>query len=115
MTTQPVIGSLVMSDQSEIPLFLALTDGTASEVTTDAAFTIAAQSAGDYAPGKTIKEAIITAKTFIGYAYVLRNGLVAATLPIASRTAGGSGGNPLALCRSFTLQPGDKIWAYTLA
>ena len=69
MTTQPVIGTLCMTDNTEIPLILALTDGTASEVTTDPAFTVSSQSVGDYAPGKTIRGAMITAKTFIGYAY----------------------------------------------
>jgi hypothetical protein len=115
MTTQPVIGTLCMTDQTEIPLILALTDGTASEVTSDPAFTITSQSVGDYAPGKTIKGAIITAKTFIGYAYILRQGLVAAILPIGSRTAGGSGANPLPLAAPFTLMPGDKVWAFVLA
>ena len=115
MTTQPVIGSLGMSDDTEIPLISTLTDGTASEVKTDAAFTVSAQSVGDYAPGKVISHAIVTAKTFIGYCYILRNGLVYATIPIGSRTAGGTGGNPLPLCRAVPLQPGDKVWAYTLA
>lgn len=92
-----------------------MTDGTASAVQTDAAFTVSAQQVGDYAPGKTVTAAMITAKTFIGYAYILRQGLVAVTLPIGSRTAGGSGANPLKLCKPFTLQPGDKVWAYTLA
>ena len=46
MTTQPVIGSLVMSDDTEIPLISTLTDGTASEVQTDAAFPVSAQSDG---------------------------------------------------------------------
>lgn len=115
MTTQVIIGSLEMTDNSSIPLVSTLTDGTASAVSTDAAFTVSAQNVGDYAPGKTIKGAIITAKTFIGYAYILRQGLVAVTLPIGSRTAGGSGANPLPLCKNFTLQPGDKVWAYSLA
>jgi hypothetical protein len=115
MTTQAVIGTLCMNDQTEIPLISTLTDGTASEVSTDAAFTVSAQSVGDYAPGKTIIGAMITSKTFIGYAYILRQGLVAAALPIGSRTSGGSGQNPLPLCKPFQLQPGDKVWAYTLA
>jgi hypothetical protein len=115
MTTQQAIGTLVLTDNSEIPLTTQMTDGTASAVSTDSAFTVTSQNVGDYAPGKTIKAAIVTSKTFIGYAYILRQGLVAVTLPIGSRTAGGSGANPLPLCKAFTLQPGDKVWAYTLA
>lgn len=113
MTAQTVIGTLCMSDRTEIPLTTSLTDAAAAaEVQTDSAFTVTAQSVGDYAPGKTVVGALITAKTFIGYAYILRQGLVAAVLPVGSRTAGGVGGNPLPLNRPFTLQPGDKVLAY---
>jgi hypothetical protein len=116
MTTQPVIGNLCMSDQTEIPLISTLTDdAAAAEVQTDAAFTVTAQSVGDYAPGKTITGALITGKTLCSYAYILRQGLVAALLPVASRTAGGSGGEPLPLCAPFTLQPGDKVVAFVVA
>ena len=92
MTTQNVYGTLVCTDNTEIPLSVSLTDAAAAgNVTTDTAFTITAQNVGDYAPGKTVKAAMISAKTFIGYAYIIRQGLVATVLPIASRTAGGSG------------------------
>ena len=92
MTTQNVYGTLVCTDNTEIPLSASLTDAAAAaNVTTDTAFTVTAQNVGDYAPGKTIKSALISAKTFIGFAYIIRQGLVAAVLPIASRTAGGSG------------------------
>ena len=102
MTTQNAVGTLVCADNTEIPLLVSLTDAaSAAAVTTDPAFTVVAQNVGDYAPGKTVKGAIITAKTFIGYAYILRQGLVAVTLPIGSRTAGGSGANPLPLCKNF--------------
>lgn len=116
MTTQPVIGTLVMSDGSEVPLGpTSLTDAAAAaEVTTDSAFTVTSQSVGDYAQQKTIVAANISAKTFIGFAYILRQGLVAALLPISSRTAGGNGApsGALPLCAPFTLQPGDKVLAY---
>jgi hypothetical protein len=115
MTTQTVIGQLVMSDSTQIPLTTSLTDGAAAAaVTTDPAFTVVAQNVGDYAPGKTVTSAMITAKTFIGFAYIIRQGLVAAVLPIGSRTAGGSGAGcgALPLPTPLTLQPGDKVLAY---
>jgi len=115
MTTQNVIGTLVCSDNTEIPLTASLTDAAAAAaVGTDSAFTVVSQNVGDYAPGKTVKAAIVTAKTFIGSAYIIRQGLVAAVLPIASRTAGGSGDGcgSLPLPTPLTLQPGDKVLAY---
>jgi hypothetical protein len=116
MTTQVTVGTLCMSDNTEIPLGpTTATDATTTEMQSDPAFTVTAQSVGDYAPGKTITGAIITAKTHCGYAYILRQGLVAALLPIGSRTAGGTGANPLNLCKPFTLQPGDKVLVFTQA
>ena len=115
MTTQNVYGTLVCTDNTEIPISASLTDAAAAaNVTTDTAFTVTAQNIGDYAPGKTVKAAIISAKTFIGYAYIIRQGLVAAVLPIASRTAGGSGNcsGSLDLNVPLTLMPGDKVLAY---
>jgi len=115
MTTQNVYGTLVCTDSTEIPLSASLTDAAAAAaVGTDSAFTVVSQNIGDYAPGKTVKAAIITSKTFIGYAYIIRQGLVAAVLPIASRTAGGSGNcsGSLNLNVPLTLMPGDKVLAY---
>jgi hypothetical protein len=113
MTTQTAIGTLCMADNTEIPLTTSLTDAAAAaEVKTDAAFTVVAQSVGDYKPGGIIVGALLTAKTFPGYAYIVRQGLVAALLPIASRTAGGVGGKPLPLPKPFKLQPGDKVLMY---
>lgn len=117
MTTQIAMGTLCMSDATEIPLGpTTVTDGSdTQEATTDPAFTIVAQSIGDYAPGKTITGAVVSAKTHIGFAYIQRQGLVGAIIPVASRTAGGSGGNPLPLCSPWTLQPGDKLLMHTEA
>ena len=115
MTTQNVYGTLVCTDNTEIPLSASLTDAAAAAaVGTDSAFTVVSQNVGDYAPGKTVKAAIVTAKTFIGYAYIIRQGLVAAVLPIGSRTAGGSGNGcgSLPLPTPISLMPGDKVLAY---
>jgi hypothetical protein len=115
MTTQNVYGTLVCTDNTEIPISASLTDAAAAAaVGTDSAFTVVSQNIGDYAPGKTVKAAIVTAKTFIGFAYIIRQGLVAAVLPIGSRTAGGSGNcsGSLDLNVPLTLMPGDKVLAY---
>jgi hypothetical protein len=111
MSTQIGLGTLCMSDATEIPLGpTTITDGSSTqEMTTDPAFTIIAQSIGDYAPGKTITGAVISAKTSAVFAYIQRQGLVGVTVPVASRTAGGSGGNPMPLCKAWTLMPGDKL------
>ena len=119
MTTQIAIGNLVCADGTHIPLGpLALTDAVASgsEITTDPAFTVTAQSVGDFAAGRTIVQGIVTAKTFAGWSYLLRNGVVECIIPIASRTAGGTGSvGDLPLCNPVTLSPGDKILFYTEA
>lgn len=123
MTTQNVLGALRCSDGSTIQLTTTVTDatvvngtGTATEVLTDAAWTGVAQSVGDFAAGKTVTSAIITAKTFIQFAYVLRNGQVWSILPCGSRTSGGSGSyGDLPLCSNWQVIPGDKIYVATLA
>ncbi len=116
MSTQVVLGNLVCSDGSNIPLGpTTITDATAAqEVTTDPAFTVVAQTVGDYAQGKTIVQGFVCAKTHIGFCYLLRNGVVETLIPVASRTAGGSGSvGDLPLCNPVTLRAGDKIIAYT--
>jgi hypothetical protein len=116
MTTQVVLGSLKMAGGGEIPLRNdSLTDSsTSAEIQTDAAFTVTAQSIGDYAPGSTITSAIVSSKTHIAWAYIVRQGLVATLIPVLSRT-GQSGPGSLPLCIPFTLQPGDKVLVYTEA
>ena len=117
MTTQIAMGTLCMADATEIPLGpLAVTDGSdTAELTTDPAFTVIAQSIGDYAPGSTVIGGVISSKTHIAWAYIQRHGLVGVTIPVASRTAGGSGGEPQATPTSWTLQPGDKLILHTEA
>ena len=115
MTTQIAIGNLVCSDGTHIPLGpIAVTDSSSSqEVTTDPAFTVTAQSVGDFAPGRTIVQGIVTAKTHAAWCYLLRNGVVETIIPVASRTAGGTGSvGDLPLCNPVTLRPGDKILFY---
>ena len=116
MTTQVVLGSLKIASGGEIPLRNdSLTDSSTSQtVQTDSAFSVTAQNIGDYAPGAMITHAIISAKTHISWAYIVRQGLVAALLPVLSRTGqAGPGAQPL--CVPFTLQPGDKVLCFTEA
>ena len=118
MSTQIAIGNLVCADGTNIPLGpVSVTDSsTSQEVTTDPAFTVPAQSVGDFAPGRTIIQGIVTAKTFSGWCYLLRNGVVECIIPVASRTAGGTGSvGALPLCNPTQLRPGDKILFYTEA
>ena len=109
---QIAIGNLVCSDGTNIPLGpLSIADASdTAEVTTDATYTVTAQSVGDFAPGRTIVQGILTAKTHAAWAYLLRNGVVMSIIPVASRTAGGPGSvGDLPLCNPVTLIPGDKI------
>ena len=117
MSTQQAVGNLVLSDGSHIPLSTTVTDAsTSQEVKTDATFTVTAQSVGDYAQGKTITQGFVSAKTYGGWAYILRNGLVAALIPVCSRTSGGTGSvGDLPLPAPFTLRAGDKLLFYTEA
>lgn len=123
MTTQNALGSLQCSDGSTIQLTASITDatvvngsGTFTEVTTDPAWTGVAQSVGDFAAGKTCVQGWISAKTFIEFAFVLRNGKVEHLIPCGSRTAGGSGSmGDFPLCRPWTVIPGDKVYVATLA
>ena len=109
---QIAIGNLVLSDGSQIPLGpLSIADASdPTEFTTDSTFTVTAQSIGDYAQNKTGVQGFVSAKTHAGWAYILRNGLVAALIPVCSRTAGGSGSiGDLPLCAPFRLRAGDKL------
>lgn len=116
---QIAIGNLLCSDGSNIPLgplSIADASGSGVEVTTDPAFTVVAQTVGDYAQGKTITQGFVSAKTMPCYAYILRNGLVGTLIPVASRTAGGSGSvGDLPLCNPWTLRAGDKVMFFVQA
>ena len=117
MTSQYLLGNLVCADGTNIPLKVNGTDAsTTNEATTDPSFTVTAQSVGDFAPGRTIVQGVVTAATHGAWAYLLRNGVVECVIPVASRTAGGTGSvGDLPLCNPVTLIPGDKIICYSLA
>lgn len=118
MTDQYCIGALCTQGGQEIPLESDITDASSTqEIQTAALFTVVAQSVGDYAPGQVLTHGIVTSGTHIAFCYIVRQGLVAALIPIASRTSGGTGSNsaPTKLLAPFTLKPGDKILLRTEA
>ncbi len=106
MATNTVNGILVCSDGTNIPLKAELAEGTESDLTTDTTYTVSAQNIGDYGLGKTIISGLVTCDNGVAYAYILRQGLVAAIIPVACK--GISSPTP-ALCAPFTLQAGDKL------
>ena len=118
MTDQYCIGTLCTSAGQEIPLESDITDSSSTqEIQTAALFTVVQQSIGDYAPGQVLTHGIVTSGTHIAFCYIVRQGLVAALIPVASRTAGGSGSNlsPTTLLKPFTLMAGDKVLLRTEA
>lgn len=114
MADTDVTGSIRFSDGTSVPLEnLAMTESasglasTAVELQTDATFTVSAQSIGTYAQGKTIVAAQILTETSGSNAYVDRQGLPIAFIPICR--AGVSNLGLQNLCKPVRLQPGDRI------
>lgn len=106
MATNTVNGVLVCSDGTNIPLKAELAEGTESDLTTDTTYTVSAQNIGDYAQGKTVVSGLVTCDNGVAYAYILRQGLVAALVPIGIK--GSTAATP-SLCAPFRLMAGDKL------
>lgn len=113
MTTQTVTGVLTTS-AGTIPLETSITDGTESEVKTDATYTVTSQSIGTYAAGQTVTGGFIQAATGVAFAYILRNGRVLSVIHSLSSKAlgGGKGSMP---CKSFRIIPADVLRVLTYA
>ena len=111
MATNTVVGNLVCSDGTNIPLKAEIAEGTESDLTTDTVYTVSAQNIGDYAPGKVLVGGIVSADNGISYAYVLSQGLIAAIVPICKK--GVQQDVPM-LCAPYRLRAGDKIRVLTL-
>jgi hypothetical protein len=107
MATNTVTGNLVCSDGTNIPLKLDTAEGTETSLTTDTAYTVAAQNVGDFAPGKTVVSGLVSCDNGVGYCYILSQGLVAAIVPWSVKGAV-SDGSP-ALCQPYTLKAGDIV------
>ena len=107
MASNTVTGILVCSDGTNIPLKLDTAEGTETSLTTDTAYTVAAQNVGDFAPGKTVVSGLVSCDNGVGYCYILSQGLVAAIIPWSVKGAV-SDGSP-ALCQPYTLRAGDIV------
>jgi len=107
MANVDVSGWLNCSDGTMIPLQATLAEGTESNLTTSTTYTVTASNVGDYAPGKVVTHASIQAQNGIAYAYILRQGVIAALLPVAVKGVAGQAAFPL--CANFQLQAGDIV------
>ena len=107
MATNTVTGNLVCSDGTNIPLKLDTAEGTETSLTTDTAYTVAAQNIGDFAPGKTVVSGLVSCDNGVGYCYILSQGLVAAIVPWSVKGAV-TDGSP-AFCQPYTLKAGDIV------
>jgi len=107
MATNTVVGNLITSDGTNIPLKLDLVEGTETNLTTDTAYTVTAANVGDFAPGKTVVGGLVSCDNGVGYAFILSQGLVAAIIPWSIKGAV-SDGQP-ALCQPYTLKAGDIV------
>ena len=111
MATNTVVGNLVCSDGTNIPLKAEIAEDTEADLTTDTVYTVSAQNIGDYAPGKVLVGGSVQADNGISYAYVLSQGLIAAIIPISVK--GISQEVPM-LCAPYQLKAGDKVRVLTL-
>jgi len=107
MATNTVVGNLICSDGTNIPLKLDLVEGTETNLTTDTAYTVTAANIGDFAPGKTVVGGLVSCDNGVGYAFILSQGLVAAIIPWSIKGAV-TDGQP-ALCQPYTLKAGDIV------
>jgi len=110
MATNTVVGNLVCSDGTNIPLKAEIAEGTESDLGTDVAYTVSSQNIGDYAPGKTVVSGIVEADNSISFCYILSQGLVAAIIPVGAK---GQAQFQDALCAPYRLKAGDKVRVLT--
>lgn len=111
MATNTVTGVLNAADGRKIPLSSEIAESTEATLQTATAFTVTAQDIGDYMPGARIVSGLVTALNGISYAYILRQGLILATIPVCVNGVASS--TPM-LCSPVTLQPGDVLRVLTL-
>lgn len=111
MATNTVTGVLNCADGRKIPLSSEIAESTEATLQTAIAFTVTAQDIGDYMPGARVVSGLITALNGISYAYILRQGLILATIPVCVNGVASS--TPM-LCSPVTLQPGDVLRVLTL-
>jgi hypothetical protein len=108
MATNTVSGFLNCSDGTSIPLKAELAEGTESNLTVNSTYAVASGvNIGDYASGKTIVSGNVMSANGISYCYVLRQGLIAAIIPVNIEGVMCNGNTPL--WNSLTLQAGDVV------
>jgi hypothetical protein len=107
MANVQVTGSIRFSDGTSAPLLNAsMAEGTLTELQTDSGFTTVAQSLGSYAPGKAVVAGLVSADNNASYAYILRQGIILATIPVAATGAVSKGELPM---KNVRLMPGDTV------
>ena len=107
MANVQVTGAIRFSDGSSVPLLnAAMAEGTLTELQTNSGFTTVAQTLGSYAPGKTVVAGIVQAANNASYAYILRQGVILATIPIGVTGRVNKGLQPI---KNVMLMPGDSI------
>tara|TARA_R110000824_G_scaffold98885_1_gene235702 strand:+ start:499 stop:1116 length:618 start_codon:yes stop_codon:yes gene_type:complete len=83
-----------------------MAEGTLTELQTDSGFTTVAQTLGSYAPGKTVVAGFVAAANNASYAYILRQGVILASISVAAAGAVNQGQMPM---KNVRLMPGDSI------
>jgi len=106
MATNTVVGILVASDGTNIPLNTEIVEGTETTCTTDSVYTGTSQNIGDFGQGKTITHGLMQFANGFQYAYILRQGVVASVIPCCVN--GASTATPR-LWAPITLMAGDLL------
>jgi hypothetical protein len=107
MANVEVVGYLrVAGSNNQIPIRSTLAEGTEGTATTDVNLTTVAQSVGTYMPGAMITSGEITAPNGVGYAYILRQGVI---LGWIIPNVAGVQSMEQPLCAPITLRPGDEL------
>jgi len=107
MASVTCVGYLRTNSGDQIPLRTdSVAEGTESTISTDANLTVTAQDVGTYKPGTIVMSGEIMAPAGVGYAYILRQGLV---LSVLVPNVGGVSNTEAMLSQPVTLRPGDQV------
>ena len=106
MATNTVVGVLVATDGTNIPLNTEIAEGTETTLTTDSVYTGTSQNIGDFGEGRTITHGLVQFLNGFQYAYILRQGVIASVIPCCVN--GASTATP-PLWAPITLQAGDLL------
>lgn len=113
MANVTVCGYLRTTSGDQIPVRTdSVAEGTETTITTDSNLTVTAQSVGTYKQGSTVISAEIQCPNGVGYAYLLRQGVVLAW--IIPNVAGVQTKEQM-LCKPIQLRAGDELRVLPLA